>query len=94
MLNRLWAHCNVPTQRLAGVGFGICVGIFLGICFSFESRTDVEQRFIAQQQFGTPTAEKNQTAKEIWIRCVILIQPSDPRPHKYVRSILGKFSRV
>lgn len=91
MLNRRWANFNIPRQlerSIAGIAIGICVGIFLGICFSFESRTDVEQKFVAQQFTAI-----NRTTQDIWVRCVILIQPDDPRPHKYLRSILDTYSK-
>lgn len=93
MLSRRWIHCSFPVRNersLAGVGLGVCIGLLLGICFSFESRTDVEQKFV-QQYF--PAENRNVTERDIWIRCVVLVQPGDPRPHKYVRSILDTYAK-
>lgn len=96
MINRRWANFNVSRQferSLGGLGIGICIGIFLGVCLSFESRSDVEQKFIAEQ-FNQPLASnKTTTTKDAWIRCVILVQPGDPRPHKYIQSILDTYAK-
>lgn len=93
MNNRRWTHLISAPRQFKGIGFGVCIGIFLGVCLQFESHSDVEQKLIAQQFNQAPNSNKTLATKDIWIRCVILIQPDDPRPHKYLRSILDTYAK-
>jgi hypothetical protein len=90
MINRRWARfCSASRQferSLGGLVIGICIGLLLGICFMFENQVDIEQRLIEQPSHEIKNAS-------VWIRCVVIIQVADPRPHKYIRSILDTYAK-
>ncbi|KAI6235261.1 hypothetical protein M3Y95_00032700 [Aphelenchoides besseyi] len=89
-------RCFAPRHKensFVSIGIGICVGLLLGVCLKFETQTEIDQRFIASLPEDQLLLNSTDLPHNLWIRCVVLIQPDDPRPYKYVQSILDTYAR-
>ncbi|KAI6188282.1 hypothetical protein M3Y98_00338200 [Aphelenchoides besseyi] len=89
-------RCFAPRHKenpFVSIGIGICVGLLLGVCLKFETQTEIDQRFIASLPEDQLLLNSTDLPHNLWIRCVVLIQPDNPRPYKYVQSILDTYAR-
>lgn len=72
--------------------FGILVGLLLGVGFKFEYESDVE----AGLHEGSWVSESSGSASgshEIWLRCVIMVQPFTPKAEKFVSASQETFGK-
>ncbi|CAD5222281.1 unnamed protein product [Bursaphelenchus xylophilus] len=77
---------NLHNQRsVFALILGVCLGLFLGTFLSVDEQRDVDQ-YIALNSLKTTDNLRN-----IYVKCVVIVQPSNPKPHKFVGSIIETY---
>ncbi|CAD5216723.1 unnamed protein product [Bursaphelenchus okinawaensis] len=77
---------NLHNQRnVFALVLGICIGIFFGTFLNVDDRNDVDEYILKHD------VEHKQNLSNIYVKCVVIVQPSNPKPHKWVSGIVDTY---
>lgn len=77
-----------PLFLLLGFGLGVLLGLWLRLGRQLDPSG---QRFVARQQLLGPQQVEQLPA--VFVRCVVLVQRTNPKPHKFVRAVVDTYGR-
>ena len=85
-------HGNGRFSRFWPTVFGILVGLFLGHVLDFEHETEIDT--ITKTKINDLYSHKTPDLdKDIFLRCIILIQSFTEKPHKFVESVKDTYGK-
>lgn len=84
------------SRSASSLIFGVLIGILLGICLNFDRESDVDDGLHLTIRESALSAQREaiiSAQRKIWLRCIILVQPTTDNPHKYIQAAADTYTK-